>query len=198
MILNWRNKLWGRLGATSDGVATFLHGLLGGATPAPAPSQTTRTVTPPLVLRFTPMVDPQNHLITRQWDALMREILAGLVAASTVIGSTILTAQAATITPTAVLTPPLVAGLYRLSYYVRVTQAATTSSSVQVTLGWTDGGVSLTSSGAALTGNTTSTFQQNAVLAHVDADSAITYAASYASSGATPMMFQLSVLVESV
>ena len=89
------------------------------------------------------------------------------------------------------------AGVFRVSWFLRITQAATTSSSVAVTVAFTDG-VSLTVSGAAVTGNTTSTFQQQSVVVRCDANSSLSYSTTYSSVGATPMQYALSVVVERV
>lgn len=107
-----------------------------------------------------------------------------------------LSAQGADIAATPVPMPDLTAGLYRVSYFVRVTRAATTSSEIQIVIGWTDGSVALTSAGTNLTGNTTSTFEQRTLLLAIDANAAITYEAIYTSVGATAMLFKLEIVVE--
>lgn len=109
-----------------------------------------------------------------------------------------LTAQGAAIATTNIPLNTLSAGLYRLSWYVRVTRAATTSSSVQLTLGWTDGSVALTKVGANVNGNTTASYDSDAVLIRVDKDSAMTYSATYASTGATSMQFEANIVLEQV
>jgi hypothetical protein len=98
-------------------------------------------------------------------------------------------------------TPVVVApttGLYRVSYVVRVTQAATVSSSLQVTLGWTDGGQALTALGESLITNTVTTSETVSVLVRAEAKTAVTVAASYSSGGTTPMQFALSVVAEAL
>jgi hypothetical protein len=121
-----------------------------------------------------------------------------LNAASQRMAVVTLAAQSATIGATALLPDTGSAGLFRVSWFLRVTQAATTSSSVAVTIGFTEGSVALTTSGAALTGNTTTTFQQGTLMLACDANSSITYAASYSSVGATSMQYGLAVIVERV
>jgi hypothetical protein len=106
-----------------------------------------------------------------------------------------LTDQAAAIAATDMGSTPR-AGLYRLTYYARITQAATTSSSLTVTLDWTDGVVNPSYSGAAITGNTTTTTQSGSQTFLVDARSAINYSTAYASVGATPMQYALSLYLE--
>lgn len=108
-----------------------------------------------------------------------------------------LTAQAATVGPTAATTA-LPAGLYRVSVHARITQAATTSSSLTVAIGYTDGGIACSQAGPALTGNTTATVQSLAFLVKVDAGTTITYTATRASVGATPMQFSLNVAIEAL
>ena len=114
------------------------------------------------------------------------------------LGSTALTNQSASISATPVPVPSLTAGLYRVSYYARITTAATTSSSLTVTIAWTDGTIAMTQAGAALTGNTTATQQNGTFFIQDDANASITYATTYASNGAGEMKYSLYVVVESV
>ena len=106
------------------------------------------------------------------------------------------TAQAASIGITAIPTSTLAGGLYRVSYYARITRAATVSSSLIVTIGWTETGVSLIQSGAAIIGNTTASNQNGTLFLQVDASSPVTYATTYASVGATTMQYKLVVSLE--
>ena len=62
-----------------------------------------------------------------------------------------LTAQGASIGVTAIPTSSLASGLYRVSYYCRITTAAGVSSSLIVTFSFTDGGVACSFASAALT-----------------------------------------------
>lgn len=90
-------------------------------------------------------------------------------------------------------------GLYRLTYYLRITRAATTSSSLSVTFGWTDGAVSCAfSTPAAVTGNTTNTVRGDTILVRSDQAAPLTYATTYASVGATSMQYSLDIVVEQV
>jgi hypothetical protein len=100
-------------------------------------------------------------------------------------------------TPTG-LTTNLSKGLYRVLTYARITQAASTSSSLTVTLGWEDGTVACTSSGSALTGNTTATTGSLDVMIRSDADTSVTYETAYSSSGSTAMQYRLDVVLEQV
>lgn len=90
------------------------------------------------------------------------------------------------------------AGLYRLTYYARISAAAVTSSSLTVTFGFTDGGVACSVSGTAITGNTTATMGTGTVLVQSDASAPITYATTYASNGAGEMTYTLYVMAEAV
>lgn len=112
------------------------------------------------------------------------------------LGTVTLTAQGAAIATTPVPMPALTAGYYRVSVYTRITRAATTSSSLTVTIGWTDGAIVLTEAGAAITGNTTSTVQQRTLFLRVDANASVTYSTAYASVGGTSMQYRLDITVE--
>ena len=120
-----------------------------------------------------------------------RNTTPNIVASAT--GST----QSATISATAFTVPSVIPGLYRLSMAARITRAATTSSSLTVTFGWTQA-VACTSSSVAMTGNTTATTGTYTVLIRVDQDSSMTYATPYASSGGTSMQYRFDVTCEEI
>jgi hypothetical protein len=107
-----------------------------------------------------------------------------------------LTAQAAAITTTSIPTPVLETGLYRATYSLRITQAATSSSSAAVTFGWTTNAVSCSQAFAAVTGNTTASQSSGSVTVAVDTATAVTYAVAYSSTGATAMTYALDVRLE--
>lgn len=106
-----------------------------------------------------------------------------------------LSGQAAAIGATPVPLPVLSAGMYRIAYYARITTPASVSSSLTVTIGWTEGGVALTLAGPALTGNVATSVQSGEIVVRIDRASAITYATTYATSG-TDMQYSLDICVE--
>lgn len=105
-------------------------------------------------------------------------------------------AIAATAIPLGVIVP---GGYYRVSVYLRLTRAATTSSSVTPTIGWTNGGQARTKSGAAYTGNVlTGCADPFSIVLQIDASTALTYAVAYASVGATTARYDVDVIVEKI
>lgn len=136
-------------------------------------------------------------ILMQPWQIWLRGVVDALNAAPQVQTRVTGTPTGATIPSTVLLADTGSAGVFRVSWFLRITQAATTSSSVAVTVAFTDG-VSLTVSGAAVTGNTTSTFQQQSVIVRCDANSSLSYSTTYSSVGATPMQYALSVVVERV
>lgn len=114
------------------------------------------------------------------------------------IGSKVLTNQSAAITTTALALPALVSGYYALSYYARITAADGVSSSLTVTLGWTESTIGLSLSGAPMTGNTTATVQAGNATVLIDGNTALTYATAYSSNTPGQMKYRLTVMVESV
>lgn len=94
-------------------------------------------------------------------------------------------------------------GVYRVTVYSIVTQAATNSSTLPSnTVGWTDPTSSITQSFAATatnSGNTTTTFVQNSILIYAKTGTNITLTqAGFASSGATGMQFTIVATVEAL
>lgn len=103
--------------------------------------------------------------------------------------------QNATIAPTTAFIPQ-VAGWYRVSYYLRKTINDGVSSSLTMTIGWTDHGQPLTQSGAALVTDTAQAQQNGSFLFYSDAVAPITYAIAYASNTPGAMKFNYGVVVE--
>lgn len=137
----------------------------------------------------------KSGLLSSVWDRWFARLEAWWASVPGVVGTVSLTTQGAAITATAVPFTPT-GGLYRVSTYIRLTRAATTSSSLTVTMAWTDGGVACSWAGTALTGNTTATLEGACRPIRCDAGTSITYAVAYASVGATSAQFALDVRVE--
>ena len=131
----------------------------------------------------------------------MTQLVADVDAAPARLQTTTATTQNASISTTPIVTGTLSTGLYRVTWYARVTTPATTgaaTSSLTVTAGWTDGGVTCTYSGAAMTGNTTGTVQSQSVMVNVDAATPVTYATTYASDTAGQMVYKLYLVLEQI
>ena len=148
---------------------------------------------PPFPLRNV-VTEPTRFLssLWRDWFTALRDAIHLAVARA---ASTSVTAQSAAISSTTAHAVTET-GLYRVSYRARITTAATVSSSLTVTVGWTDTGVACSQAGAAMTGNTTTTQQSGQVVVYADAATAITYSTAYVTSGATSMAYALAVVVE--
>lgn len=154
---------------------------------------------------LTEMVD-KSRRITRVWldyfvgpaPGSAFALAQGIQAAVTLpVAPTRLTGQVATIpsTPFPLGTNP--GGLFRLSFYARITTPGSVSSSLTVSFSWTDGAVACSVSSAAMTGNTTGSTLSGSTLIQSDASSPIDFSALYASVG-TPMAFSLAVMLETV
>ncbi len=139
----------------------------------------------------------RDGFVTTDFDTWFRDQLAAVNAAPFQWAHVFKLGQEASIAATVVYQTALrVEAVYRVSYTQRITRAGTVSSSLTFTLAWTAGGVAQSQSGAAMTGNTTATQQNGVFVIRADASTTITYAALYASSGATTMTYTLDVLVE--
>jgi len=130
----------------------------------------------------------------RYWLLSMADRING---SPSIIATTSLTVQSASIAPTSFGILQVQPGVYRLSMAARISRAATTSSSLTVTFDWTST-VACTISSAAITGNSTSTTGSLTYLVRVDEATAITYATTYVSVGGVTMQYQLDVTCEQV
>lgn len=140
---------------------------------------------------------PVKGLMTRAFNNWLLSLTTRLEqAAYGILPTVTVAAQTASIGTTA-LVASAAAGLYRVSWFFRITTAASVSSSLLVTIAGTDGGISYTQAGAAVTGNTTATVQSGSFLVRADQASPISYSTTYASVG-TPMSYSLSLTVEAL
>lgn len=143
--------------------------------------------------------DPRKGVfLTQPWIDYLTTMSTQVSQGPTRINNIPLSGQQASIAPTDFSGGVLGAGLYRIAYYAQVTQAATISSSLTVTFDWTSGGVAQSLSGAAMTGNTINTVQSGSILIMVDSATPVRYSTTYASAGATPMIYSLFVSLEVV
>lgn len=143
------------------------------------------------------MVD-KSFIITRRWYIWLYQFWLRVRTLVAIVGTpitksnqtaSIVAATAYTVTQT---------GLYRVSYRQRVTTPGTVSSSLTATIGWREGGVTQSQSGAAMTGNTTTTQQNGTLFVRADSGTLITYGFAYASVGGTVMVYNADVAVELV
>lgn len=89
-----------------------------------------------------------------------------------------------------------VAGLYRVSYYMRKTQADGVSSSLQFSYGWTENAVPLTEAQPALTLDAVTAEQSGSKLMLSDALVNLSYTVGYASNTPGAMQYLISLVVE--
>jgi hypothetical protein len=151
----------------------------------------------PFPLR-TSVMHEENRLLTSPWISWLTDLVQKVDKDATVVSSVTATAKSASISATTFPRDILAAGLYRIGYFARITTAATTSSSLIVTMAGVNGGVACSVSGAAITGNTVSTVQSGNVYLEIDDSTNLTYATTHVSSGATTMVYGLWMTVERV
>lgn len=142
-----------------------------------------------------PVVGP-NRRMTQPWIDWFGPVLQDLDNAPARVMSVALEDQEASIAAQP-MGAGLSSGLYRVSWYARITRAGTVSSGLTVTIGFEESSVVLSTAGALINGNTTATIQSGSVLLRCDGGS-LTYATTYASAGATTMQYRLDLIVEQV
>lgn len=142
--------------------------------------------------------DPLEGQVTDSWQQVFTALSTTVSQQPTLITKVSLTGQGAAIAATDLSGGSQSTGLFRITYYARITTAAGVSSSLTVTIGWTETGSALTLSGTAMTGNTTTTTQSGTVMVYADSATPITYATAYASNAAGVMRYRLSVILENI
>jgi hypothetical protein len=144
------------------------------------------------------VVNRVTGLLSPKWQDWFVYLSPTLHSIPNIVNVTELTEQNTSLSATDFSLAVLPAGLYRVSYLARITTAAGVSSSLTVAITWTDGGVAKALTGAAITGNTTATYQSADVLIMVDAGTDVTYATTYASNAASAMKYGLAVFLERI
>jgi hypothetical protein len=144
------------------------------------------------------LVDQEGKL-TRRWYIWLFNFWLHVKTLVGVIGAVYSkTNQTATIAA-ATIASITQAGIYRVSYYIRVTTIPTTSFSLTVTIGWRDGAVTKSQAFAALTGAPgalATAFQSGSLPIRCDSGTLVTISIAYASVGATSMVFGVDAPVE--
>lgn len=142
--------------------------------------------------------DPHEGLIGDAWADFMSRLVQSVQHAATRISSVSLEKQQASIAASDLSGSSHRTGVYRLTWFAIVTTPGTVSSSLTVTVSWTTGGIAQSFSGAAMTGNTTTTHQSETYMVIADATAPIRYETVYASVGATAMQYRLVVTLEAI
>ena len=140
----------------------------------------------------------EDGLLTAAWRKWFERLPDTLDAIPSRINAVSLNSQSTSLPATDFSSAVLLAGLYRATYYARITQAATTSSSLTVSFSWTEGGVTQTATGAPIVGNTTATGQSDSIIIQVDKGTAVNYATTYSSTGATAMQYAIRFVLEKI
>lgn len=141
------------------------------------------------------LLNATNKKMAGSWYRWLGQVVARTLAASSVVAAAHRAGVAASIGATTLVQPSQPAD-FRVSWTVQVTQPATTSSSIAVTLTWKANNVTQTKAFTALTGNSTTTNDSGLVFIRPDSGQPIQYSATYASVGATPMLCTIDLVAE--
>jgi hypothetical protein len=148
---------------------------------------------------ISPITMQQGSTLSSDWTRWMLALWGTVSAQPIVIGTRLnLTKQNAAIPQTAFPSPALRGGLYRITWYVRITTPDPVSSSVALTIGFSDSGLALTIPIPALTGNTVLSVLSGTTIVFSDQATAMTYATTYASNTPGTMKYRLAAAVEQV
>lgn len=143
--------------------------------------------------------DAQEGMCTDTWQRWFGEIVKSVnQAPNRIVAPVSSTTQAAAIGTTTLSPAQPAAGLYRVTWYARITTAAGVSSSLTVTVNYTDHGQAVSLVGTAITGNTVTTVQSLTAMFYSDELTAITYSTAYASNPASAMQYELYVVLEAM
>lgn len=144
-----------------------------------------------------PLIDASDHMNER-WYRWLSLFVARTLSGVLLVAKTIhRTGLASSLGATTVYTPTMAGVLVRMSFRARITTAAAVSSSLTVTINWTEGGVAQSHAFAAMTGNTTATTGGDSWTIRPD-PVPVTYTTIYASNPGGTMVYDLDVAAEAL
>jgi hypothetical protein len=148
---------------------------------------------------ISPITMLQGSTLSTDWTRWFLALWGNVSAQPLILGTRLnLTNQNAAIPQTAFPAPALRGGLYRINWYLRITTPDPVSSSLTLTIGFSESGLALSIASAALTGNTVLTWLSGSTLIFTDQATAITYRTTYVSNTAGTMKYRLAAAVEQV
>lgn len=142
--------------------------------------------------------DQVRGIMTKGWQDWIQALLTRINSALRILRAVTVVTQSGSIVTTPLPLPILGKGSYRVSIYMRVTTPATVNSSLTVTIGGTDDTIAASQTTAAMTSNDVTKPASAVLIANVDNNSPISYATTYASAGATAMVYKLTIIVEAL
>lgn len=143
-------------------------------------------------------VTEKPGLLSGDWTRWLQLFWARVASSIQQVGTPkSLTGQSASIATTTAFTVTQTA-LYRFSWYMRITTVDAVNSSAQLAVTWREGGVTLTKTFTALTGNTTTTYDGAVWPFVADSGTLIAYAVTYASNTPAQMRYRLALVVEQI
>lgn len=152
---------------------------------------------PPIPDRTAVVLDYKNLLMRREWIQWFRSLIDAVNVAGVVANVNLVT-QSAAIPYTSIPIPQnMPSGQYRVSWYLRVTKAATTSSQLDINFKWNDTGVDCTySDPQVVDANTTDALAQGSLVIDYKTGTPIYYSIDYVSVGADPMEYKVIIELE--
>jgi len=148
---------------------------------------------------ISPITNPKTGSATADWTRWLLALFGTVSAQPTVLGTRVsLTKQNASIGVTPFPTPALAGGLVRVSWYLRITTVDPVSSSVNVTIGYTESHLALSVSSTPVVGNSLTSVQTGTTILMTDQGTAVTYSTTYASNTPGTMQYRFAAVVEQV
>lgn len=155
-------------------------------------------LTPPLQSPFEDIslaTGKPSGYFNRTWVNFFDALWTRLAANSAFLKRLSVPEQSAALPATPIPVGSVEAGWYRVSVYLRVTQAATTSGDVTVTIEHVDNSINCEQDSQTVTNDVTKPISDT-LLVKMDAGSPLTFTTTYNSVGATQLKYRVDVLVE--
>ncbi len=143
------------------------------------------------------VVDDKRR-VTLSWLRWFRAILIRVMAAPQIVAKVRYASQTAAVAEAALYKAPF-NGMYRISWYIRISYPATVSSSVQPIFTWTSGGFTwIGTTENPITDNTATTSRSGVVILRADEGTEILHTCSYSFVGADAMIYDFEAVVEAL
>ena len=144
------------------------------------------------------VVNRAPGVLTVPWQQWMSRMPETFHAIPSVINSVVLNDQEADIAPTDLAETTLTEGIYRVCYFTHIHRPATGSSSLVITIAWTDDDGPHSKVGATINGNSQTTSQDGVIILYSAPGELVTYEVAYNSVGATTMQYIFCAFIEQI
>ena len=136
--------------------------------------------------------------VSQPWQIWFRNLFTTTQAQPTNLATVTQGSQSASVSTTPFQTGSLSGGLYRVNVFAHITTPGSISSSLIITISFTNDGLACSISTPALTTNTSTSVVSQSIPIEIDAGTPVSWSTTYASNSSGSMLYTVAVMLETL